>query len=105
MKIFCISHDEDIIFGMRLAGIEGTLVSNNKNDFENCLEQVIKKKDIAVVLITEKLVALSEEKIFKIKKTLKTPIIVRIPNREGKSDVGKAIAKYINESVGIKIWN
>ena len=103
MKMFCISHDEDIIFGMRLAGIEGRLVSNNKNDFENCLEEVIKKKDVAVVLITEKLVTLAEEKIFKIKKTLKNPVIVRIPNKEGKSDVGETIAKYINESVGIKI--
>ncbi len=105
MKMFCISHDKDVNVGMRLAGIEGILVDSEKNNVEKILDEIVKDEKIAIVLITEKLADLCEEKMINIKKNLKIPVIVRIPNREGDSKISDTIAKYIHESVGIKIWN
>lgn len=102
MKFFCISDNKDTKVGLRLAGIEG-IVLNSKKEVEDFLDKIIKEKDIAIILITEKLVNLCIEKIYEIKTTIKKPLLVTIPNKEGKSDIGNIIKKYINESVGIKI--
>lgn len=102
MKFFCISDNKETKVGMRLAGIEG-IVLTSKEETENYLDEIIKRKDIAVVLITENLVKLCLEKIYELKTTIKNPLLVTIPDRKGKSDISETIRKYINESIGIKI--
>lgn len=102
MKCFCISDNKDTKIGMRLCGIEG-IVLTTKKETEDFLDEIIKKEDIAIVLITEKLVKLCIEKIYEIKTTFKKPLLVTIPNKECESSIGETIKKYINESIGIKI--
>ncbi len=102
MKLFCISDDLDTKIGMRLTGIEGIVVKS-KNDVEKKLDMLLKDKEIGIVLITENLVKLCEEKIYEIKTNVKKPILVTIPSKDGESDISSNILKYISESVGIKI--
>ena len=102
MRCFCISDNKDTKIGLRLCGIEG-IVLNSKKETEDFLDKIIKKKDIAIILITEKLVNLCLEKVYEIKTTIKKPLIVTIPNKEGESSIGETIKKCINESIGIKI--
>lgn len=102
MKFFCISDNKDTKIGMRLAGIEG-IVLKTKKDTEDFLDKIIEEKDIAIILITEKLVKLCLAKVQEIKTTKKFPLLVTIPNKEGNSNINETIKKYINESIGIKI--
>ena len=103
MKLFCISDDILIKNGMRLAGIEGDLLQPSKKELEDYIDNIIKNKEIAVVLITENLANLCEDRISKIKTTIKKPLIVTIPNRNSEFAITNKIKKYISESIGINI--
>lgn len=102
MKFFCISDNIDTEIGMRLSGIEG-VVLHRKEEVENTLDNIVNNKDVAVVLITEKLSELCAEKIHKFKLNNKTPLLVTIPDRHSKFNISETIKKYIEESIGIKI--
>ncbi len=102
MKMFCVSDEIDIKDGMNLVGIEG-IVLKDKEKIEKFLDELIKDSEVAIVLITENISRLCQEKIIQIKTTKKFPIITSIPNQNGKSTINSNIKKYINESIGIKI--
>ncbi len=102
MKFFCISDNIDTKVGMRLAGIEG-VVLHEKQEVESALNDIVKNKEVVVVLITEKLSELCAEKIHKFKLNNKTPLLVTIPDRHSNFNISETIKRYIEESVGMKI--
>jgi len=69
MKFYLISDNIDTHMGMRLAGINGVIV-HEADEVKAELEKVLENREIAVVLITEKLVTLCHELIFEIKHKL-----------------------------------
>ena len=54
MKFFLLSDNVDTLTGMRLAGIEGVLV-HEAQETEKALLEAMDNKDIAVILMTEKI--------------------------------------------------
>ena len=103
MKMFLISDNVDTRTGMRLAGIEG-IVLHEKEEVELAIKDILRKKEIGVLLITEKLGALIPEVISDIKQNYTTPLIVEIPDRHGTSRPSDSITRYIREAIGLKIW-
>lgn len=101
MKSYVISDNKDTLIGMRLAGINGVIVSN-KEDVLDELYNVLKDKDIEIIILTEKILFMAESEIMKLKIERDTPLIIEIPNREG-SQRGDYLLKCIRESIGIKI--
>jgi V/A-type H+-transporting ATPase subunit F len=101
MKMFLISDNIDTKIGLRLAGIEGIVV-HEKDEAEKALEAALKAEDIAVILITDKLSKLLEEKVNDFKLKVEKPLIVTIPDRHGKSD-DNAIERYVREAIGLNI--
>jgi V/A-type H+-transporting ATPase subunit F len=61
------------------------------------------KKDVAIILMTEKLIRLCEEKVFDLKLSRKRPLIVEIPDRHATSQITTAISRYVQDAIGIKI--
>ncbi len=53
MKMYLISDNIDTCTGMRLAGVEGTVVQG-KEELKAALERVMADKEIAIVVLTEK---------------------------------------------------
>lgn len=102
MKFYCISDNIDTQIGMRLAGIEGSVV-HELEEFKQHLDKITKDKKIGILLITEKIIRLCPELIYTLKLTRKYPLIVEIPDRHGTSKISEALAKYINDAIGIKI--
>ncbi len=102
MKFFVISDNTDTQMGMRLAGIEG-VVAHSKEHVINELNKAAENKDIAVVLMTEKLVELCHNKVYDIKLNRRRPLIVEIPDRHGNSGVIDSISRYVEEAIGIKL--
>ncbi len=102
MKFFVISDNIDTQMGMRLAGIEGVVAHRKEHVIEE-LDRAAADSDIAVVLMTEKLVELCRDKVYDIKLNRRRPLIVEIPDRHGNSGVIDSISRYVEEAIGIKL--
>ncbi len=102
MKFFLLSDNVDTVTGMRLAGIEGVVV-HEAEETEKALMTAMDDKDIAVILMTEKLIALIEDKVNALKLTRPSPIISEIPDRHATVDVTASISRYVEEAIGIRL--
>lgn len=102
MKFFLISDNIDTQMGMRLAGIEGVVIHERREVLE-ALEQAMQDEEIAVVLMTTKLIQLCPEVISEIKLRQSKPLIVEIPDRHGSAKIGETIDRYVSEAIGVKL--
>lgn len=102
MRFFLISDNVDTLVGMRLAGINGIVVHESE-EVKNALNNAIDIEDIAVVLITEKLVQLCSDMIYDIKLNRQRPLIVEIPDRHGNGRAKDSITRYVRDAIGVKI--
>lgn len=102
MKMFAVSDDRDTLTGMRLAGVEGKLVSNKK-DVETAIEEVRAKPEYAVLLITENCAEMVPEIVTELKLSSTNPLLVLIPGSNGSTREADSITGLIREAIGIKI--
>lgn len=102
MKFFLISDNIDTLMGMRLGGIDGVVV-HEKHEVKSALSKALSDSEIAVILITQKLITESSELIYDLKLNRKCPLIVEIPDRHGSSHISASISQYVREAIGIRI--
>ncbi len=102
MQFYVISDNTDTQIGMRLAGINGVVV-HEEAEVREALNNALENRDIAIILMTEKLVKLCEELVFDIKLNRKSPLIVEIPDRHATSQITTAISRYVSDAIGISI--
>lgn len=102
MKFFLISDNIDTQMGMRLAGIEGVVV-HESDEVVKALDSAMADKDVAIILMTEKLISLCHDKVYDLKLNCPKPLIVEIPDRHGTSQISDTISSYVNEAIGIKL--
>ncbi len=102
MKFFLISDNVDTKMGMRFAGIEGVVV-HKEDEVRRELTKAMEREDIAVILMTEHLVALCPDLIYDLKLNKKQPLIVEIPDRHGNGRTKDSITKYVQEAIGVKL--
>ncbi len=102
MKFYLISDNIDTQMGMRLAGIKG-VVAHTTEEVNSALDRAFSDEDIAVVLMTEKLVELCRERVYDLKLNCRRPLIVEIPDRHGNSGISDAISRYVSEAIGLKL--
>lgn len=102
MRFFLLSDNIDTQMGMRLAGIEGVVVHERQEVLEQ-LEKAMHMEDVAIILITTKLIQTCPEVISELKLKLKKPLIVEIPDRHGSAKIGETIDKYVSEAIGVKL--
>lgn len=102
MKAFIISDNHDTLVGMRLAGITGRLVHTEEEAAEAVVD-LLKKKDIAILAITEKAAALIPEEIQMLRERGELPLVVEIPDRHGTSRGPDFLTRYVQEAIGVKM--
>ena len=102
MKFYLISDNVDTLMGMRLAGIEGVVVHKDE-EVKRELEKAMNMPDVAIILMTETLVALCPELIYDLKLKRKQPLIVEIPDRHGNGRTKDSITKYVQDAIGVKL--
>lgn len=102
MKFFLLSDNIDTQMGMRLAGIEGIVIHEREEVLEE-LEKVMHDEDIAVVLMTTKLIQTCPEIISELKLRQRRPLIVEIPDRHGSVKIGEIMDAYVSEAIGVKL--
>ena len=102
MKMYLISDNVDTYTGMRLAGVDGVVVHERGALYE-ALQNVIKDKEVGIVLLTEKFGREFPEIIDDIKLKRKMPLLVEIPDRHGTGRKKDFITSYVNEAIGLKL--
>jgi V/A-type H+-transporting ATPase subunit F len=102
MRFYLISDNTDTLVGMRLAGIPGILV-HEAAEVRKALNDAVEMQDVAVILITERLLALCPELVYDLKLNRKRPLIVEIPDRHGNGRTKDSITRYVREAIGVKI--
>lgn len=102
MKFFLISDNIDTLMGLRLVGIEGTIV-HNRHEFLELLEKKMRDETIGIILVTTKLVDMCPDIISEIKLKQQKPLITEIPDRHGESKIGETIDGYVSEAIGVKL--
>ncbi len=102
MKFFLISDNIDTKIGMRLAGIDGVVV-HERDELIEAFGSAAKNKEIAVILISEKLVRLAPKYIEEYKIGNGTPLIVELPDRHGSDKPSDYILNYVRDAIGVKI--
>lgn len=102
MKFFLISDNIDTQMGMRLAGIDGVVVHERREVLKE-LEKAMHNHEIAIVLITTKLIETCPEVISDLKLRMLKPLIVEVPDRHGSSKIGETLDRYVSEAIGVKL--
>lgn len=102
MKMYLISDNIDTLTGMRLAGVEGSVV-HDKQELKEVLDTVMNSKEIGIVLLTEKFGREYPEIINDVKLTYKLPLVIEIPDRHGTGRKPDFITSYVNEAIGLKL--
>ena len=102
MKMYLISDNVDTYTGMRLAGVDGVVV-HERGELYEALQNVIKDKEVGIVLLTEKFGREFPEIIDDIKLKRKMPLLVEIPDRHGTGRKKDFITSYGNEAIGLKL--
>ncbi|NLK73169.1 MAG: ATP synthase subunit F [Clostridiales bacterium] len=101
MKTYIISSHNDALLGMRLAGVEGTLVKT-KEEAERILDEVLGKEEIQILVVDEKVYSLVEDRLLDIKINCKRPLIVEISTENGMTG-SSHMTDIIKGSIGLKI--
>ena len=102
MKMYLISDNVDTYTGMRLAGVDGVVV-HERGELYEALQNVIKDKEVGIVLLNEKFGREFPEIIDDIKLKRKMPLLVEIPDRHGTGRKKDFITSYVNEAIGLKL--
>ncbi len=102
MEFYLISDNIDTLVGMRLVGIDGIIV-HEEDKLKETLKNTVNMQNVAIVLITEKLVKMCQGFIYDFKLKNKRPLVIEIPDRHSKGRAKDSITRYIRDAIGIKI--
>lgn len=102
MRFKLISDNTDTLVGMRLAGIKGVM-AQTLEEVKKAVNDAIKIEDVAIVLVTKKLMNRCSEFLSDLKSTSKRPLIVDIPDGNSPDSKKDSITKYIRDAIGLKI--
>ena len=102
MKFYLISDNVDTKMGMRFAGIPGVVV-HEEEEVRRELTKAMDDEEIAVILMTEKLVSLCPDIVYDLKLNRKKPLIVEIPDRHGNGRTKDSITNYVQDAIGVKL--
>ena len=77
MKIYCITENNDLEVGLKLAGCEGITLQENDN-LEEKIDEVVKNKEIGILVVSKGIYNKAKEKINDIRINRKMPLITII---------------------------
>lgn len=102
MKMYLISDNVDTLTGMRLAGVEGSVV-HERNELKEALDKALADKEIGILLLTEKFGREFPDLLDEIKLERSFPLLIEIPDRHGTGRKKDFITSYVNEAIGLKL--
>ncbi|HBL40988.1 MAG TPA: ATP synthase subunit F [Ruminococcaceae bacterium] len=80
MKFFLITDDVDTSVGLRLAGVEGSVLSD-LSDGRQAIDEAVKNEEIGVLMVSCRVAEEFREHLDEIRRTQRLPLIVTLPDR------------------------
>ena len=102
MRMYLLSDNVDTLTGMRMSGVDGTVL-HEEQELRDKLSELLEDDDIAVILITSTLVNLIGETIYDLKLRRSKPLIIEIPDRHGNGRTKDSITKYVKDAIGVEM--
>ncbi len=101
---FFVLGDEDVVLSFKFIGIQGKTIET-RDDLIDEFNKIINGDygEIAVLIITEKLSLLIEEKIMEHQISGEYPLIVEIPDMEGHLEGKKSMLELIRKAIGLSV--
>ncbi len=100
MKLLVLA-DEETVLAFRLLGIDGVVV--DKNNALSTFRKVVKRSDVGVVIVTERVADSLGYEFQNLKMSGEFPLVLEIPDRLGPLEGKKSLEDYVRESIGIRI--
>ena len=101
MKMFLVTDDAWALVGMRLGGVEGALVKDEKSA-SAAIDRAQNDESVCVILITEGVKRMCPEKVLAAG-SLARPVLCESPDSKNTDASGGSLEEYIKNAVGISI--
>lgn len=101
MEQIYVIGDIHTVSAFRLSGATG--IVSGREDAAVKLEDIIRKGDAAVVIITNDLADDFQERINAINLDLSAPVVIAIPGIDDDRGLGRSIMSYISEALGVSL--
>ena len=102
MRMYLLSDNVDTLLGMRISGVDG-VVLHEEDELRAKLDELLRDEDIAVVMITAKLIAMIRDTVNELKLSRERPLIIEIPDRHGRGSIGDTITRYVRDAIGVNL--
>lgn len=99
-KIYIIG-DIHTVSTFRLSGVEG--VVSTADNASAKLEEIIKRRDAGIVLMTNDVASALQERIRDINLNMPNPVVIEIPGIDDPEGLRKSAMSYISEALGISL--
>lgn len=101
MKVHVIGHPE-AVQGFALVGILGQ-PATNAEEANAALDIALQIADVGIILVTDGVAAMIQERINDLKYQSEIPLVVEIPGPKSKGNQQESLNKMIEHAIGIKI--
>ncbi len=101
MRFFVIG-DKETVVGFSLIGIEGLEV-NSKTEAINALKKVLSRKDIGIILITEKTAKRIQSTIDELLCQKRCILVLQIPDFTGVLQNQSSVEELVLSALGVRI--
>ncbi|MEN8254877.1 MAG: V-type ATP synthase subunit F [Verrucomicrobiota bacterium] len=99
---YSVIGDEDTVLGFGIVGVLGK-VATNEEETRCAFQEVLEDKDVGIIIITERVADKIRTLVDKYLLTHSFPLIVEIPDRQGRLPGRPDIKEMVNAAIGIKI--
>ena len=99
---YSVIGDEDTILGFGIVGVLGK-VATNEEETRRAFNELLEDKDVSIIIITERLADKIRALVDQYLLTQSFPLIVEIPDRQGRLPGRPGIKEMVNAAIGIKI--
>ena len=100
MRSILLTSNDDIINGLRLAGVR-SVKCNNRSELLKNFKSYTKEEGIGIIILTYSSFKEIKEEVLDFNLSGALPLVVTIPDLDGKME-DDFILKYVRESVGVK---
>lgn len=101
MKYYVIG-DEDAVLGFGLAGVRGRRV-RTREEASEAFREALEDRETAIILVTERIAELIRPQVDRYVFKEDFPLIVEIPDWEGKLSTRPPLRETVNAAIGIKL--
>lgn len=101
MRIIVIGNQKAVL-GFSLVGVEGQVVVS-AGDVSRTLDEVMAMKDVGIILVTQDVARLIQQKMDQLKLRSTIPLVIEVPGPKGPPPDEPDLGEIVLRAIGIRI--